>query len=74
MSIHGYSLLVSDWLINHSLKFYSRIAPAFAKGWGGGAIVEKIPFFCTVFTTFCLSCLIINIQFVVLLFDRNHYI
>ena len=40
MSIQGKLLVVSDWLINCSLKFYSRIAPPFAKG--GGAIVEKI--------------------------------
>ena len=31
MSIHGKLLLVSDWLINCSLKFYSRIALPFAK-------------------------------------------
>ena len=29
------SLVVSDWLINRSLKFYSRIGPPFAKGGGG---------------------------------------
>ena len=39
MCMRGNLLVVSDWLINSSLKFYSRIAPPFAKG---GAIVEKI--------------------------------
>ena len=39
--MRGKLLVVSDWLINGSLKFYSRIAPPpFAKG--GGANVEKI--------------------------------
>ena len=42
MRMRGKLLVVSDWLINGSLKFYSRIAPPFAKG---GAIVEKIPEF-----------------------------
>ena len=38
--MRGKLLVVSDRLINGSLKFYSRIATPFAKG---GAIVEKIP-------------------------------
>ena len=30
--MRGKLLVVSDWLINGSLKFYSRIATRFAKG------------------------------------------
>ena len=34
MRVCGKLLLLSYWLINRSLKFYSRIAPIFAWGWG----------------------------------------
>ena len=39
MCMRGKLLVVSDWLINGSLKLHSIIATPFAKG---GAIVEKI--------------------------------
>ena len=39
MCMRGKLRVVSDWLINVSFKFYSRIATPFEKG---GAIVEKI--------------------------------
>ena len=40
--MRGKLLVVSDWLINGSLKFYSRIAPPppFAKG-GGGQLLKR---------------------------------
>ena len=37
--MRGKLLVVSDWLINGSLKFYSRIATPFAKG--GGQLLKR---------------------------------
>ena len=37
--MHGKLLVVSDWIINGSLNFYSRIAPLAG---GEGAIYENI--------------------------------
>ena len=38
--MRGKLLVVSDWLINGSLKFYSRIATPFAKG---GQLLKRSP-------------------------------